>query len=282
MKAMKKLALLASASALLLACGTGGDTTAPPPTPAASATATTPPPAPKRTLVDGTQLVAAPTNLLLDPGFGLVGGQQQYGAFFGFLEDYTDLTLDATLDSRSPAAFGGAVALVKTDGATDKSSSPALVLASFQGGAGPFHGQVWVSKSTIDGKPTTFGTDKKTVYGMLTDSSPDGDAFDMTPVDGATKIIGGRTWVLLQVDVTKPLPYGGYFVVHMGGGGGQWQIAAPEVTAQPLLSGQTTMSLRAPAVGRSKTLAERGAITKYEARRSTPRWTPARASRPAR
>ncbi|HEY8076572.1 MAG TPA: hypothetical protein VIF62_20750 [Labilithrix sp.] len=277
---MKNLALLAS-FALLAACGTSDDDGTPIVTPAASATATAPPPPQKRTLASGTQLVTSPTNLLLDPGFGLVGGQAGYGMFFTYLAtDNSDVTVNVTLDSRSPAGYGGAVALVKPDGATNKQSDPVIMLASFQGGNGPFHGKVWVSKSNIDGAPVDFTADKKTIVATLTDATPDGQAFDMTVTDGATKSIGGRTWVLLQVDVQNPLPYGGYFVLNIGGTGGQIHIAAPEVTAQPLLDGQTTMSLRTSRA-RGLTPAERSAITKYRAVTAKPRWVPASTSKRA-
>ncbi len=274
-----KLSLVAASFALLAAaCGTSDSDSLPNvPKPADTTPATTATAAPKRTLVDGAQLPTSPVNLLVDPGFGLVGSPQPgFGAFLAFLEsDFSTVTLGATLDSRSPAGFGGAVGLVKPDGATDKSSNPVLVLTTFPGGDGPFHGKVWVSKSAVDGKPVTFGTDAKSIRVSLTDSSPDGDAFDMKPVDGSTKNVGGRTWVLLAVDVAKALPYGGYFVVHTGGGGGQWHLASPEVVAQPLVDALSTksMSMSIPAQARSKTQVERTAIQKYQSMK--PRWVPA-------
>jgi hypothetical protein len=256
---------LASLSVLAAACGTSGSSDLPAPAPADTGTATQPAPVPqKRTLVTGAQMPTTAVNLLLDPGFGLVDAQPGYGMFLAFLEsDYSQVTLSATLDSRSPAGYGGGVGLVKPDGATNKSSGAVLLLASFQGGDGPFHGRVWVSKSDVSGKPVDFGTDAKSIRVSLTDASPDGDAFDMKPTDGATTTIGGRTWVMLEVDVPKTLPYGGYFVAHTGGGGGQWHLAAPEVVAKPLADALTTRALVTPAVGRSTTFAERKVTRKY-------------------
>ena len=90
----------------------------------------------------------------------------------------------------------------------------------------------------------------------------------MKPVEGATRNAGGRTWILLRADITKPLTYGGFFVVHTGTGGGHFQIAAPEVIAQPLVDGLTsTRSRSSVSHGRAKTASERSAILRY---RSTP------------
>src|SRR6185295_18883247 len=67
-----------------------------------------------RKLVEGTQMSTSPTNLLVDPGFGLVGQQSGVGAFFSFYDNSQEqLDLVTQIDSRSPAGFGGAVAIVK-------------------------------------------------------------------------------------------------------------------------------------------------------------------------
>jgi hypothetical protein len=268
-----KLSLVAVTSlALLAACGTSEDTdirnrapSSPPTATPAEATPVAPPP---RKMITGNALPTSPVNLIADPGFGLAGQQGGFGSFLAFDEaSFAQLDLATHLDSRSPAGFAGSVAVVKPDGATDKQSAPVLLLTSFQGGAGPFHAQVWVSKSTVAGAPAELSIDAKGLTASITDETPDGEAFDMKPIEGATRIAGGRTWTLLRADITKPLTYGGFFVVHTGTGGGHFQIAAPEVIAQPLVDGlASTRSSSSTWRGRAKTATERSAILRYKSK----------------
>lgn len=231
---------------------------------------------PRRTMVQGNALPTSPVNLIADPGFGLAGQQAGFGSFLAFDEEsFSQLELASTVDSRSPAGFGGSVALVRPEGGTSKKSAPVMLLTSFQGGSGPFHAKVWVSRSDLSGKPAPLGIDKKGILASITDGTPDGEAFDLVAVEGASRVAGGRTWTLLRADITKPLAYGGFFVVHTGTGGGQFHIAAPEIVAQPLVDGlASTRSLSAAVRARALTPNERTAIARYKAR--PPQLTPAK------
>jgi hypothetical protein len=268
-----KLSLVAvtvtSLSLLVTACGTNeeGDALRRP-APAAEQPPVATETAPPRTIVVGNALPTSPVNLIADPGFGLAGQQAGFGSFLAFDEDsFAQLELATTVDSRSPAGFGGAVALVRPDGATNKQSLPVLLLTSFPGGAGPFHAKVWVSRSTLAGKPAELTIDERGVVASITDGTPDGEAFDLTPVDGGSRTAGGRTWTLLRADITKPLTYGGFFIVHTGTGGGQFHIAAPEIVAEPLVAGlASNRSLPASARARAVSASERAVILRYKSR----------------
>jgi hypothetical protein len=240
--------------------------------PAASATATAPPgPPQKRTLVEGRQLPSSPVNLLLDPGFALVGTSPGYGLWLD--ERFEQTGLSVTSDSRSPAGFGGGVAVFQADGATNTESIELVFVAPFPGGEGPFHAEVWVSRSDVSGKPVSFTPDKKSILVSLTDGSLVGEAIDLKPIDGTTHTIGGRTWVLLGVDA-KSLTYGGYMIIKTGTKGGRWHLAAPQVVAQPLVQGLPTQSLDlSKTVTRPITAKERQTIDAY--RRLQPKLVPA-------
>ncbi len=278
-----KLSLIAAASiaSLAIACGINDEGGAPrlpqssDPVPTAEPAAAPPP----RQLVEGRQLATTPVNLLTDPGFGLTGQQVGFGSFLAFYDGtYEQFEIGTTLDSRSPAGFGGQVGIIKPAGATDKKSDPVLLLTSFLGGQGPFHAQVWVSKSDVKGNPVDLPTDGSAVKVSIADGDPDtGETFDLKPVDGAARAAGGRTWVLLRADITKPLAHGGFFIVRTGSKGGQVHVAAPEVTSDQLAVGQAVMARGALAAvsGRPKTASERLAIAKYRA--LPPRLVPATA-----
>lgn len=263
-----KLSLVAASSLALfaVACGstTSSDPAPAPPPPAETPAAT--PAAPVRTLVDATVQPTSPVNLLVDPGFSLVGQQQSYSGFLAFTEsDSQPFDLETTLDSRSPAGFAGGVALVKPSGATDTKSDAVVILASVMGGQGPFKGQVWFSKSDSKGKPATLATDGSAVTASLTEESPDGKGYDFAPVPDATKTVGGRTWVLYRVDVTSPLPYGGFLVLRTGTKGGQVHIAAPEITSSEVVAGAAVRSLPLGASrSRALTSYERAAIKRFK------------------
>lgn len=272
-----KISLATALSLFALACGTTDDVPQPPPVkPADSAQATQPPAPPqKRTLLDGTQLASSPVNLLIDPAFGLEianYGQAGYGMWIDEAAQQTGFT--TTLDSRSPAGFGGAVGLFQADGATNTQSDELVFIAPFPGGGGPFRARAWVSKSDVNGKPVTFTTDVKSIQLSLAAATPSGDAVDLTAVSGATRSYAGRTWVMLEVNVAQPYPYGGYFIIHTGTKGGRWHIAAPEVVAQPLVQGLPTQSLDlGKTVTRPKTAKEQRTIDAY--RKLQPKLVPA-------
>lgn len=279
MKSSLALAVVSSSILVLAGCSTTDDEPVARRAPTAEPT-TEPPPAtaPPRKLVEGNALPTSPVNLVADPGFGLVGQEAGFGSFLAVTEEgFSQIELVTRADSRSPAGFGGSVAVVNPEGATDKASDPVLVLTSFQGGTGPFRAQVWVSQSTVSGKPKDVTIDPKGIRATVTDETPDGEAFDLTLVESATRKVGERTWVLLRTEIAKPLTYGGYFVVRTGSGGGQFSLAAPEIVAQPLVDGiaaTKSITSKAQAIApRVKTQAERGAITKYKSR--PPRFVPA-------
>lgn len=272
------VAALSALSVLAAACGLEEPSPLGRKDPAAPATTDPAPTSAPRKLVEGSALPTSPTNLIADPGFGLVGREAGYGAFLALYDDtFSPIDLETTYDSRSPAGFGGSVALVKPAGATSTKSDPVMLLASFQGGAGPFRAQVWVSKSSVSGAPADVTNDEKGVRAMLTDETPEGEAFDLVPVDGSARTAGGRRWVLLRAEVQKPLVYGGFLVIRTGTGGGQFHIAAPEVVAQPLVDAHAVRSSRPLVKARAKTSSERAAITRYKQQRprlmlpSTPR-----------
>ncbi len=225
--------------------------------------------APARSLVDGRALATTPVNLLPDPGFSLVGREQGYGSFLAFYDSGSRrFELAATLDSRSPAGFGGAVALVRPDKATDTKSDAVILLTSFLGGKGPFHAKVWASKSNVRGEPVEIPTDDSAVKVSIMEGSPDANqAFDLEFDPAATRTIAGRTWILLRGDVTKPLESGGFFVVRTGKSGGHIHLAAPEVTSDEVAVGQAVKSRAALRLARArvKDASERIAIKAYEA-----------------
>lgn len=272
---------VASLSLLSAACSTTDENDRPRSMPGPSEPEPQAPPAspPPRTIVQGNALPTSPVNLIADPGFGLAGQQAGFGSFLAFDEEsFAQLELATALDGRSPAGFGGSVGLVRPEGGTNKESAPVLLLTSFQGGDGPFHAKVWVSRSTLSGKPTDLSIDKKGIVASITDGTPDGKAFDLVPVEGGGRVAGGRTWTLLRAEITAPLAYGGFFVVHTGTGGGQFHIAAPEIVAQPLVDGMaSTRSLTTAARAaraRALTSSERSAIVRYKSK--VPRLTPAK------
>lgn len=270
---------------LALACAAAGcdssndDAASPKPPPTTAEVPATEPPV--RKMIEGTQLGTSPVNLLVDPGFALVEGGAGYGSFLALYDGSFDaFGLTTSIDSRSPAGFGGAVAFAK--GMTDKSSLPVLLLASVLGGQGPFRAQVWVSKSDIKGNPVEIDLDAKTgVSAAITDETPEGKAYKLEAVPDMARTSGARTWTLLRVTIPTPLSYGAYFVIRTGNGGGSYHFAAPEVVAQPLVDGMQTASAttRTPRT-RAIDASERAAITKYKSRK--PRLVPATGLEPRR
>jgi hypothetical protein len=233
--------------------------------------------APPRTLVDGKALPTTPVNLLADPGFSLVGREQGYGSFLAFYENSREeLELGVTLDSRSPAGFGGAVALVRPKSATDTRSRSAVLLTTFLGGTGPFQAKLWVSKSNVAGEPVELPTDGSAVRASVMNGTPDSDdAFDLTVEPDTTRTIGGRTWVLLSAAIAGPLGSGGFLVIRTGTKGGHIHLAAPEITSDELTIGQAVRSRSNVtfAAPRAKSAEERAAIRAY--RSIPPRLLPA-------
>ena len=276
-----KLSLISAAAAAVLATLTVGCGTSDAKDEGGPKPADTPPPptdgAPVRQLIDGKALSTTPVNLLPDPGFSLVGREQGYGAFLAFYDGGSRrFELAAALDSRSPAGFGGAVAIVRPDRATDTKSQSVILLTSFLGGNGPFHAEMWASKSNVKGKPVDIPTDGSAVTVSVMDGSPEAnDAFDLEVDPSATRTIDGRTWVLFRGDIAKPLVNGAFFVVRTGTKGGHIHLAAPEVTSDEIAVGQAVKS-RAHlklALARRKDLSERIAIKAYQA--VPPRLVPA-------
>ena len=274
-----KLSLIfaASLAAFAVACGNSDEPAPNAPPATEQPPADQPPPAaPGRQLIEGKQLPTSPVNLIADPGFGLSADQGGYGSFMAFYEGgYDPLELETKIDSRSPAGFGGAVATIRPNKVTDTKSEPVVLLTSFLGGAGPFHAQLWVSKSDVKNNPVDLPTDGSAIKVSIADGDPDvGESFDLAAVDGASRTIAGRTWVLYKTDVTKPLSSGGFFMIRTGEKGGVIHLAAPEVTSDQLVVGQAVMrSSTSLAVARAKTPLERNAIKKY--RSVKPRLTPA-------
>lgn len=279
-----KLSLIAAASlaCLAAACGSSSEDAPRAPAPAESPQPEAPAPAPPpRQLVEGAALPTSPVNLLTDPGFSLVGQQAGFGSFLAFYDgSFARYELETTLDSRSPAGFGGAVALVRPARATDRKSDPVMLLTSFPGGKGPFRARVWVSKSDVKGAPVDLPTDGSAVTVSVTDGSPEGEAFDLKPVEGGTRAVGGRTWVLLGADVTKELKHGGFFVLRTGAKGGHIHIAAPEVTTDEIRLGQSTQSRGSLFVVKARRMSasERAAVARYKS--LPPRLVPAGATTP--
>src|SRR5690606_12600791 len=95
-----RAALAALATACAAACAPADEPL--PPSPKAQETpAETPAAAPPRKLVSGAALPTGPVNLLVDPGFALVGRQAGYGSFLAFYaRDFDALDLETQVDSR--------------------------------------------------------------------------------------------------------------------------------------------------------------------------------------
>jgi hypothetical protein len=264
-----KLSLITAASlaaTLAIGCASADDdkkATAPPPADTAPVPTET---APARQLVDGKALATTPVNLLADPGFSLAGRDSGYGSFLGFYDGGQErFTLAATLDSRSPAGFGGAVGLVRPAKATDSKSKAVTLLTAFLGGTGPFHAKIWVSKSNVNDEP--LPTDDVDVKVSVADGNPEsGEAFDLAADPAATRVVNGRTWVLLRGDIMKPLVSGGFFVIRTGTKGGHIHLASPEVTSDQLAVGQAVLARKdlLIAAARAKTSNERQVIRAYK------------------
>lgn len=277
---LRKATSFALAAGLLALVAGCGDTAAdeleaghPPPPSAPPASAPAPGPSP-RGLVDLNALPTSPVNLLLDPGFGLVGEQASYGSFLAFNDGtYRSFDLKVTFDSRSPAGFGGAVARIEPPGATDTRSNAVTILTSVPGGAGPFRAQIWVSKTTVKGEPAAIALGEDGITASLADGTPNGKAYDLEPVADATRTSGAHTWTLLRATIDKALPYGAFFLVHTGNGGGFFRIAAPEIVAQPLVAAVPTRGFGRAVTARAMTATERAVIERYRA--IPPRLVPA-------
>lgn len=249
-------------------------TSTPAPTTTPTTEPTTPPPPEGRKLVDGAAFATSSVNLLVDPNFTIGSDGFTAGTFVAY-EELTGakLALTTSTESRSPAGAGGSVAKIMATNVTDKSSRSALVLSSFLGGSGPFDAKIWVSKSTIDGLPTDVAFGAKGITAMVADGTPNGDSFDMTADDASRRVVGGRTWVLLRTTIPRALPYGGYFIVRAGTGGGYFSLASPEIVAQPLATTAASRPLNAVRAPRATTSEEQAAIARY---RSLPqRFVPA-------
>lgn len=265
---------LSAVSALSAGCTSSTDAPPPPAQPVETPSPNRPEPPARRKMVDGSLLPTPTSNLIIDPGFAVAGSETGSGSFFAFYDDgsFTRLDVNTALDSRSPAHFAGAVATLKPNGATDTKSDPVRMLGFFLGGAGPFDAQVWVSRTTVSGKPAAVPTDTKSVRVSLADGNPDGQAFDLAADDAATRRDGDRTWLLFKGTVDGPITKGGFFLISVGSSGGYHQFAAPQVVPRALASTSPLAFTRGLAA-RTKTASESAAIRFYASRR--PRLVPA-------
>jgi len=111
--------------------------------------------------------------------------------------------LPTSLLERRPDVAQAEQVLVSTNaniGAAKAAFFPSIGLTSFLGGAGPFHAQVWASKSDVKGNPVDLPTDGSAFKASVADGDPDvGESFDLRPVEGATRTIAGRTRRSLSV-----------------------------------------------------------------------------------
>lgn len=272
------LAGLASTLVGLAGCS---DSESPAPTPAATddgptktvSLAPRPQEGPRKLVDTATLEGPHPTNLVLDPGFTIGGSSVGYGGFIGLYEATGNLaSLDTEQDSRSPAGFTGAVGRVAPDGATDTKSKAILFLAPIIGGPGPFRAEVWVAKTNVDGTATAdIDVGTKGISATVTsDPNGGGDAYDLEPADTITA--GKQTWLRLRAQISSAIPYGGFFVVRTGTGGGHYLLAAPSVVAASLADEPAPRSLTRT-IARRLTDAERRAIARYKA--IPPQLTPA-------
>lgn len=275
-----RLAVLAAVSTSLLACGDDTasgplrtDTPAEEPAPAAES-----PAGKRRTLTTSAALPTSPVNLLTDPGFQLLGFEQGFGSFLSFYSDGDFIELTTRTDSRSPAGFTGRVADVRDLGATDGSSRPITLLASFGGGDGPFSASVWVSKSDAKGAPTAIPTDKAALTITVSGGGPGAaQAFDLAPEPSSLRVVAGRTWIRYRAEITEAIPRGGFFMIETGSTGGQWHVAAPELVPGKLVQGLAARRAPlSPARARPVTARERAAAKRYAS--IPPRLVPATAA----
>ncbi len=219
---------------------------------------------PKRTLVTGALVVGSAVNLVPDPGFALTQQPGSYGGFYGSTgADSAELVIVPVRDSRSPAGLRGSVALVTAAGATDEAGAGITLLATVTGGAGPFHAEVWISKSMLSGTPAAF--DASDFNAAIFDQR--GGAMSMTAVVADARVVDGRTWIPTRVDFAGGLTDGGYFSVGIPTSGGTWHVAAPSLVAQPLVDGLPPRALRWDTALRAQTAVEKNAVAKLRARR---------------
>ena len=218
---------------------------------------------PKRTMVSGSLVLGTAVNLVSDPGFALVSTPGSYGGFYGSAgSTFTPLTIVTARDSRSPAGLRGAVALLTAPGATDAAGVGISFLGTVTGGTGPFHAEVWVSKSTLAGAPTTF--DASEVHASVLYQQ--GGALDLDAVVADIRMVGARKWLPLRADFADGFAQGGYLSIAIPTSGGTWQVAAPSLVAQPLVDGVPTRALPWTAT-RPQTAAEEKTIIDLRARR---------------
>ena len=217
----------------------------------------------KRTMVTGSLVVGTVVNLVPDPGFALAADSSSYGGFYGYTgADSKVLDIVPVRDSRSPAGLRGSVAVVTSPGATDTTGTGISLISAVTGGTGPFHAEVWLSKSTLAGTPTSFEPNEITVA-MLDQQN---GAVNLNAVDTDIQLEGDRKWVPMRADFADGFATGGYLSLTIPTSGGTWHIAAPSLVAQPLVDGVPTRALRWPTV-RAQTPPEKSAIVKAPAPR---------------
>lgn len=216
-----------------------------------------------RTLIEGNLLPGSTNNMLLDPGFALLGSQSQ-GQFFAFTSSGSSVDLSSRFDSSSPVGVRGGALYLADPSATDTSSKSVTLLSSFVGGKAAFSAQVWISHSNATGDPAPFPEDEE----AITVTIASGDVADGFPIKRTSikpRVANGRTWVQFAGRVENDIK-GGFFLVTTGTSGGSWLLAAPEVTATASLpTGNTFRGVGSIASPRRLSDSERSAIKRYAA-----------------
>jgi len=214
-----------------------------------------------RTLVEGNLLPTGTTNMLLDPGFSLLGSQSQ-GQFFAFTANGSTVTLTSRFDSSSPVGVRGGALYLADPAATDTSSKSITLLSSFVGGKASFSSRVWISHSNANGDPAPFPDDEEAI--SVTIASGDvSDGFPIKRTSTKPYVANGRTWVQFGGRVENDIK-GGFFLVTTGTSGGTWLLAAPEVLSTSSLPEGNSLRSSTPTIrSRRLTESERSAIQRY-------------------
>ena len=213
-----------------------------------------------RTLVTGALLPTSAGNMLIDPGFSLIGSQSSQGQFIAFTGNGSTLDLSVRFDSASPIGARGSSLILKDPAATDSSSKAVTLLSSFVGGAPPLSTRVWLSYSTAAGDPQPFPEDPAAISVTISSGKLEG-GYELQKSAAKPRVIEGRTWVSFEGSVATEVR-GGFFLITTGTSGGSWLVAAPEIKAA---EGNSVRSDRAALVRRPLRSQERDSITRYMA-----------------
>lgn len=213
-----------------------------------------------RTLVTGALLPTSAGNMLIDPGFSLIGSQSSQGQFIAFTGNGSTLDLAVRFDSASPVGARGSSLVLKDPAATDTSSKAVTLLSSFVGGAPPLSTRVWLSYSTAAGDPLPFPEDPSAISVTISSGKLEG-GYELQKSSAKPRVIEGRTWVTFEGSVATEV-LGGFFLITTGTSGGSWLVAAPEIKAA---DGNSVRSDRAALVRRPLRSQERDSVTRYMA-----------------